>query len=79
MVGGGNTRLRWYDEQVLYNSFSMDGYSIVAIPQLIVDLLREGSSAAEAADMMMQKYPDLLHLNRLHSKQPVQSADATPR
>jgi hypothetical protein len=79
MVGGGNIRLRWYDEQVLYNSFSMDGYSIVAIPQLIVDLLREGSSSAEAADMMMQKYPDLLRLNRLRSKQLIQSADAPPR
>jgi len=78
MVGGGNVRLRWYDEQALYNSFSMDGYRIVAIPQLIVDLLREGSSAAEAADMMMQKYKDLLQLNRLHSKQVGQSADAAP-
>jgi hypothetical protein len=79
MVGGGNMRLRWYDEQVLYNSFMMDGYRIVAIPQLIVDLLREGSSAAEAAETMMQKYPGLLHLNRLHSNQMVQSADAAPR
>ena len=65
--------MRWYDEHVLYNSFTMDGYRVVAIPQLIVDLLREGSSAAEAADMMMRKYPDLLQLNRLHSKPVIQS------
>ena len=34
IVGGGNVRLRWYDDQVFYNSFSVDGYRIVTIPQL---------------------------------------------
>src|SRR5487761_578795 len=66
LVGGGNVRLRWYDDQVLYNSFSIDGYQMVAIPQLIVDLLKEGGSAVEAAHMMMSKYSDLMHLNRNH-------------
>lgn len=79
LVGGGNVRLRWYDDQVLYNSFSVDGYRIVTIPQLIVDLLREGSSAVEAAELMMEKYMDLLRLNRLHSNQLVQPPDANPR
>ena len=66
LVGGGNVRLRWYDDQVLYGSFSADGYRVVAIPQLIVDLLREGSSAVEAAELMMEKYSELLRLNELH-------------
>lgn len=70
LVGGGNVRLRWYDDQVLYNSFSVEGYRIVTIPQLIVDLIREGSSAAEAAGQMMQKYDDLMRLNRVNSYHP---------
>ncbi|MDV3278657.1 MAG: hypothetical protein LYZ69_09390 [Nitrososphaerales archaeon] len=70
LVGGGNVRLRWYDDQVLYNSFSIDGYRMVSVPQLIVDLLREVGSAVEAANMMMQKYAELLTLNRLHSVSP---------
>jgi hypothetical protein len=79
LVGGGNVRLWWYDDQVLYNSFSVDGYRVVTIPQLIVDLLREGSSAVEAAELMMQKYMDLLRLNRLHSNHLVQPPDPNPR
>ena len=79
LVGGGNVRLRWYDDQVFYNSFSVNGYRIVAIPQLIVDLLREGASAVEAAEMMMEKYVELLRISRLHSNQPVQPPDANPR
>lgn len=74
LVGGGNLRLRWYDDQVLYSSFSIDGYQIVTIPQLIVDLLKEGGSAVEAAHMMMSNYSDLLHLNRIRL---VQSPDPT--
>lgn len=79
LVGGGNVRLRWYDDQVFYNSFSVDGYRIVAIPQLIVDLLREGASAVEAAEMMIEKYVELLRISRLRSNQPVQPPDANPR
>jgi hypothetical protein len=76
LVGGGNVRLRWYDDQVLYDSFSMEGYRIVTIPQLIVDLLREGSSATEAANMMMEKYSDLLRLNRVALKHHGQTANS---
>ena len=71
--------MRWYDDQVLYNAFSVDGYRMVTIPQLIVDLLREGSSAVEAAELMMQKYKDLLRLNGLHSDHPIQLPDTNPR
>jgi hypothetical protein len=77
LVGGGNLRLRWYDDRVLYNSFSVNSYKVVTIPQLIVDLLREGSSAVEAADMMVQKYMDLLRLNRLHINHPMSTDKKT--
>lgn len=56
MVGGGNVTLRLYDDGVFYNSFKTnDGYSIVSIPQLIVDLVREGGVAVQAAEMLIKK------------------------
>ncbi len=66
LVGGGNTRLRWYDDQVLYYSFTADGYRFVSIPQLIIDLRREVGPAAEAAELLMKKFDELLRLNRQH-------------
>lgn len=57
MVGGGNVTLRFYDEGVFYNSFkTKGGYSIVSIPQLIVDLVREGGVAVQAAEMLIKKH-----------------------
>lgn len=64
LVGGGNVRLRWYDDHVFYNSFFVNDYRIVSIPQLIVDLIREGGVTVQAATMMIEKYRDLLQLNR---------------
>jgi hypothetical protein len=63
LVGGGNVRLRWYDDQVFYNSFFVNDYRIVSIPQLIVDLIREGGVTVQAAEMMIEKYTELLQLN----------------
>ncbi len=68
LVGGGNVRLRWYDDHVFYNSFYVNGYRIVSIPQLIVDLIREGGVTVQAAEMMMEKYPELLRLNQLSAQ-----------
>ena len=65
LVGGGNVRLRWYDDAVFYSRFYVNGYSIVSIPQLIVDLVREGGVAVQAAEMMMENYQNLLKLNWL--------------
>jgi hypothetical protein len=59
MVGGGNVTLRFYDDGVFYNSFTTkEGYFIVSIPQLIVDLLREGAVATQAAEMLIARYKD---------------------
>ena len=56
MVGGGNVTLKPYDDGVFYNSFhANEGYSIVSIPQLIVDLVREGGVATQAAEMLIEK------------------------
>lgn len=57
MVGGGNITLKLYDDGVFYNSFTTkDGYTIVSIPQLIVDLVREGGVAMQAAEILIQKH-----------------------
>jgi hypothetical protein len=59
LVGGGNVRLRWYDDQVFYNSFLVNGYRLVSIPQIIVDLIREGGVTVQAAEMMTNNYYSL--------------------
>lgn len=56
MVGGGNTRLRVTDDHVFYGSQSVQGYTIVSIPQLIVDLLDESGPCAEAAEMLIARH-----------------------
>ena len=45
LVGGGNTRMLIGDAHVLYNTAEREGYRIVSVPQLIVDLLMEGARA----------------------------------
>jgi hypothetical protein len=64
LVGGGNVRLIWYDDQVFYNAFFVNGYRLASIPQIIVDLVREGGVTVQAAEMMMKNYRSLLQLNR---------------
>lgn len=59
LVGGGNVRLRWYDDQVFYNSFFVNSYRLVSIPQIIVDLIREGGVTVQAAEMMTNNYYSL--------------------
>ena len=60
LVGGGNVTLRLYDSGVFYNSFDTHGYHVVSIPQLIVDLIREGGVAHQAAEMLIQKQETFL-------------------
>lgn len=65
LVGGGNVKLKWYDDHVFDNLFIINGYRIVSIPQLIVDLIREGGVTVQAAEMMMNNYHSLMKLNQL--------------
>ena len=56
LVGKGNVRLVVaHDKHVFYNSQIIEGLRIVSIPQLIVDLFREGGVCVEAADNLLEK------------------------
>lgn len=55
LVGKGNTRVLVDDDHVVYRSFKKEGYTLVSIPQLILDLGREHGPATEAAHLLMSK------------------------
>jgi hypothetical protein len=55
LYGKGNVRIIVTDEHIMYGKRSIDGLSIVSIPQLIVDLIKEGGPCQEAAEMLMKR------------------------
>jgi len=55
LVGKGNVKIIIEDEHVFYKKKQRKKYTIVSTPQLIVDLLKEGGIAEEAALMLMRK------------------------
>ena len=55
LVGKGNIRVLVDDDHVFYRSFKKEEYTLVSIPQLILDLKREHGPATEAADLLMSK------------------------
>ena len=55
LVGKGNVRVLIADDHVLYNTSKKQGLTIVSLPQLILDLLKEGSVCKEAAEMLITK------------------------
>ncbi len=55
LVGKGNVRLLTADSHVFYGSFKRQSLTVVSIPQLIVDLFKEGGVCTEAAEKLMQK------------------------
>ncbi|MFH1432363.1 MAG: hypothetical protein ABIG84_04050 [archaeon] len=55
LVGKGNVRILIADDHALYNTSKKQGLFIVSLPQLILDLLKEGSVCKEAAEMLMAK------------------------
>lgn len=59
LVGKGNTRLLIADEHVFYGSKVINGFNVVSIPQLIVDLLNEGGVCVEAAEKLMERINDV--------------------
>lgn len=61
LVGKGNTRVLIGDIHVFYNMSEKEGFKTVSIPQLVVDLLREGGPCAEAAEMLIEKEEELVH------------------
>ncbi len=54
LYGNGNFRIIIADEHVMYKKRKISGISIVSIPQLIVDLAKEGGPCSEAAEMLMK-------------------------
>lgn len=56
LLGGGNTRLRVLDGHVFYNQQTVNGFTTVSIPQLILDLLDEGGPCEEAADKLINTF-----------------------
>jgi len=58
LVGRGNVQVILADEHVLYDRQEVDGWPLVSVQQLIVDLLRTGVECAEAADLLVGRlYP----------------------
>lgn len=56
LLGGGNTRLRVLDDHVFYKQQTVNGFTTVSIPQLILDLLDEGGPCEEAADKLIDAF-----------------------
>ena len=55
LVGQGNVRILFGDDHVFYKSFEVDGFRLVSVPQIILDLYSEGNVGIEAADMLLEK------------------------
>jgi len=55
-VGKGNLRILLTDEHVFHDGMTVEGFSIVSIQQLIVDLMREGAECLEAADLLIERF-----------------------
>ena len=55
LVGKGNVRILIGDDHVFYKSFQVDGFTVVSIPQIILDLYIEGGVGIEAGDMLLAK------------------------
>ena len=53
-VGKGNVRVILSDEHVFFERQEVQGWPVVSIQQLIVDLYRTGSECAEAADNLVR-------------------------
>jgi hypothetical protein len=60
MVGAGNMRLLLHDDHALYNRQRIDGLWVASVPQVLVDLRREGGVCGEAYELMLDA-----HLSRL--------------
>ena len=55
LYGKGNFRIIISDNHVMYGKRNINKLSIVSMPQLIVDLTKEGGPCKEAAEMLMKR------------------------
>jgi hypothetical protein len=56
LVGKGNLRLLIYDEHSMYGKKKINGLWVASVPQVLIDLKREGGVCLEAYEMMVKKY-----------------------
>ena len=56
LFGKGNIRLLIYDEHVFYKKKKINSVWVASIPQVMIDLLKEGGVCLEAYEMMVKKY-----------------------
>jgi hypothetical protein len=55
-VGKGNVRILLTEDHVFFERRTVDGWPMISIQQLIVDLIREGAECVEAADILIQRF-----------------------
>jgi len=55
LVGKGNLRLLFGDSHVFYRSFKHHDFTVVSLPQLLMDLIIEGGPCVEAAQLLLEK------------------------
>jgi len=56
LVGKGNMRLLVYDDHTMYAKKKLGGLWVASVPQVLIDLRREGGVCMEAYEMMVDKY-----------------------
>lgn len=56
LVGSGNFRLLVGGGHALYNRSRIKGLWVASLPQVLLDLKREGGAAAEAYEMMVKRH-----------------------
>ncbi|MEI7648484.1 MAG: hypothetical protein WCJ47_02085 [Methanomicrobiales archaeon] len=54
-VGKGNVKIYFTDQHVFFEKHVVEGWPVVSIQQLIVDLMREGAECGEAAELLMKR------------------------
>ncbi len=54
-VGNGNVKIYCTDHHVFFEKYEVEGWPVVSIQQLIVDLIREGAECGEAAEILMKR------------------------
>ncbi len=55
LYGKGNFRIIISDNHIMYNKRKLNNIYIVSLPQLIIDLFKEGGPCEEAAEMLLNK------------------------
>jgi hypothetical protein len=54
-VGKGNVKIYFTDHHVFFEKYEVEGWTVVSVQQLIVDLMREGAECGEAAEILIKR------------------------